>query len=116
MKNDDLDQNLRDALSGVAPAEVHERTEAAFQNLAERLRQRDAAQERETRHSARERSRLWWLWPGMSLAGAAAMAILMFSVFSAPTVSWSQVVERFGITFQEEEREVKMVELQPAKL
>jgi len=91
MKNDALDQKLRETLSGTAPAEIHERTERHFQALAAHVRQQESKLlQRESRHPAS-----WWLWPGVSIAGAAAIAMVLFTIFVSPSVSWAQVVERF---------------------
>jgi len=91
MKNDALDQKLRDTLLGGAPTEIHERTERHFQDLAAHVRQQESKLlQRENR-----RTSSWWLWPGVSLAGAAAIAMVLFTIFVSPSVSWAQVVERF---------------------
>ncbi len=84
MKNDALDQKLRDRLSGTAPTEIHERTERHFQALAAHVRQQESKLlQRENR-----RASSWWLWPGVSLAGAAAIAMVLFTIFVSPSVSW----------------------------
>lgn len=90
MKSDNLDQVLHDALSGTAPAEVHEGTRRHFDELAARLQSQQPA-----RSPVRERHPLWWLWPGIGLAGAAAVIVLAVSFLFTPTVSWAQVEEKF---------------------
>ena len=89
MKTDDLDQTIKEALSGNAPEEIHRNAQHHFEAFAARLREMPA------RRTMRERHPLWWLWSGLGLAGTATAAVMLFSFFFSPSVSWAQVVERF---------------------
>lgn len=91
MNTDDLDQALRETLSGAAPTEIHDQTDKFFRALANQARQAEAERPAPTRRAIWS----WWLWPGVSLAGAVTAAILLFGIFVSSTVSWAQVEERF---------------------
>lgn len=89
MKTDDLDQAMKETLSGNAPEKIHREAQRHFEAFAARQRELPA------RRAMRERHPLWWLWSGLGLAGTAAAGVLLFSLFFSPSVSWAEVVEKF---------------------
>src|SRR5690606_1170476 len=74
MQSNDLDQSMRQTLSGRAPTAVHARVQPRFANLAERLREHQ--RQTPVRSPSRQRPQGWW-WTAVGVFGTAAVAIIL---------------------------------------